>query len=171
MPISITCSKCAKVLKAPDGSDGKVAQCPRCKTRIRIQRQAAPEAGPTEVAAADPGRCSACGKVLTRWNRAYGVREPQCAACYRKGADIGARVLKENPKSSGRTLLITAALLLAASPIAFVLAISSKEGSVSYGLNLATSLMTLVAGISFALAGRKKLKVERSRSESESETN
>jgi RsiW-degrading membrane proteinase PrsW (M82 family) len=41
MPIAVRCSKCGKLLRAPDSMEGKSARCPSCKATVVIHARAA----------------------------------------------------------------------------------------------------------------------------------
>jgi uncharacterized RDD family membrane protein YckC len=57
MPIQVRCRGCEKTLNAPDAARGKVIQCPKCGTKLRIPEgksnapdEAAPQAAPAKPA-------------------------------------------------------------------------------------------------------------------------
>lgn len=61
MPIEFHCQKCNKLLRVPDGSAGKKAQCPSCQTILEIPTAAPPPPTDPFAAPSEPKGSSAPG--------------------------------------------------------------------------------------------------------------
>ncbi len=72
MPVKIRCRGCEKILNAPDAARGKVIQCPKCGTKLKVP--AGQQAGSKKPAAAQSTAGSKPGKASVKKQRRQPVK-------------------------------------------------------------------------------------------------
>jgi predicted RNA-binding Zn-ribbon protein involved in translation (DUF1610 family) len=174
MPIDMTCPNCGKVLRAPDGSQGRQAKCPACATMMTIPALApsieafgaeeihgadAPAGGARPaaggVAAQEPARrpCPMCGEMIP-------VAAAKCRFCNTifdpKLKQMDPRGLGANREELRQIASLQRGLLLCilAQLGAFLfnaatrgLAAGAQPGAPPNPLNIVAALVALAAGI------------------------